>query len=272
MSHLLRWLVASTLVSLSPAVVFAATFLADGYAIRVWQTEDGLPQNLVTSAVQTRDGYLWFGTYSGLTRFDGERFQMFDSSNNPELPHRRIMSLFEDARGTLWIGQETGALTRYQNGRFKTVSLESSSSRDAILGLGSDERGQLWAMRKSGSIDSVEDGRRLASIIAPEYPGLMSWSRGKQGNIWLRENGRAARLDHDKITPVSFDLPPASDYVGGIAAAADGGVWVIRDDRVRKWKDHRWTEDRGIYPGPLDALSSCLELQDGTLAVGTVNS
>jgi hypothetical protein len=35
--------------------------------VRVWQTEDGLPENLVTSAVQTRDGYLWFGTNSGYT-------------------------------------------------------------------------------------------------------------------------------------------------------------------------------------------------------------
>ncbi len=44
---------------------------------------------MVTSAVQTRDGYLWFGTYSGLARFDGERFQVFDSSNTPKLQDRK---------------------------------------------------------------------------------------------------------------------------------------------------------------------------------------
>jgi ligand-binding sensor domain-containing protein len=35
----------------------------------------------VTAAAQTRDGYLWFGTQSGLARFDGERFETFDPSN-----------------------------------------------------------------------------------------------------------------------------------------------------------------------------------------------
>ena len=47
---------------------------APNYFIGAWQTEDGLPQNSVTAVVQTRDGYLWLGTYSGLARFDGARF------------------------------------------------------------------------------------------------------------------------------------------------------------------------------------------------------
>ena len=37
----------------------------------VWQIEDGLPQSTVRAIVQTRDGYLWFGTEEGLARFDG---------------------------------------------------------------------------------------------------------------------------------------------------------------------------------------------------------
>src|SRR5271165_587698 len=51
------------------------------YLIRSWQTEEGLPQNSVTALVQTRDGYLWLGTYGGLVRFDGVRFTVFDSDN-----------------------------------------------------------------------------------------------------------------------------------------------------------------------------------------------
>jgi len=37
----------------------------------VWQTDNGLPQNWVSSIAQTPDGYLWIGTrYGGLARFD----------------------------------------------------------------------------------------------------------------------------------------------------------------------------------------------------------
>src|ERR1051326_1363157 len=36
------------------------------YLKTVWTTESGLPQNSVNALVQTRDGYLWLGTYDGL--------------------------------------------------------------------------------------------------------------------------------------------------------------------------------------------------------------
>ncbi len=85
-----------------PAPVSAAP----NYFIRAWQTENGLPQNSVTAMVQTRDGYLWLGTYSGLARFDGVRFTVFNDSNTPEMRDSRVTSLFEADDGTLWIGHE----------------------------------------------------------------------------------------------------------------------------------------------------------------------
>src|SRR5215470_3146098 len=93
------------------------------YSLRTWQTEEGLPQNSVTALVQTRDGYLWLGTYGGLVRFDGARFVVFDSDNTPGLKDNRITSLLEDGNGVLWIGHETGNLTRLQSGGFTPVEV-----------------------------------------------------------------------------------------------------------------------------------------------------
>ena len=45
--------------------------LPDGYTRRVWQTQDGLPENTVQAFAQTSDNYLWIGTSGGLVRFDG---------------------------------------------------------------------------------------------------------------------------------------------------------------------------------------------------------
>jgi signal transduction histidine kinase/ligand-binding sensor domain-containing protein len=270
MPFVFRSLVAWTLALLPTAGSLAATFLADGYSIRIWQTEDGLPQNLVSSAVQTRDGYLWLGTFSGLARFDGERFQVFDTANTPEIADSRITSLFEDAKGTLWIGQGAGTLTRYHQRRFEPVPLRSEPTHSHILGIGSDEHGRLWAMRNSGSVDSLDDGQRVPSLFGSELPGIMSWSRSDHGNIWLNQSSRAAHLENGRIKPISFDSPDGSSYVTGVIAARDGGAWIARDNRIRKWKDGQWTEDRGEFP--TDPPSFGLELHDGTLAVGTTSA
>ena len=270
----LRSLAASTLVfALLATGCLAATFLAEGYSMRVWQTEDGLLQNMVTSAVQTHDGYLWFGTHNGLARFDGERFQTFDSANTPGLKDRRITCLFEDRQGSLWIGHEAGAITRYREGRFEPFVLSSGTIGEKVIGFGSDEQGQLWAMRFNGAVDSVGNKNlRLPSLIAPALPGVMAWTHSAGGSIWVAENGQAARLTDGHLTSISFATPRSNNYVRGIAAAAAGGAWVLCDNRIRKWKDGRWTEDRGDFPWPEGPLACSRELRDGTLAVGTIYS
>ncbi len=47
--------------------------------LTTWTTEQGLPQNFVTSLAQTPDGFLWVGTMSGLMRFDGLHFRGFSA-------------------------------------------------------------------------------------------------------------------------------------------------------------------------------------------------
>ena len=85
------------------------------YTSRTWQTEDGLPHNVVQALAQTPDGYLWVGTPSGLARFDGVRFTPFDARNTPALKNAAITSLCVDRAGTLWIGTREG-LVRLKDG------------------------------------------------------------------------------------------------------------------------------------------------------------
>jgi len=236
--------------------------------VRVWQTDDGLPENLVTSAAQTKDGYLWFGTFSGLVRFDGERFRVFNSTNTPELPDRRVVRLFDDGKGTLWIGHEAGHVSRYRQGRFERVMAPQSAENERIIGLGSDESGAMWAMRENGAVDSLDRDLRLPSLIAGDRPGLMGWSRGR--GIWVWENGRAAHVTGDRLVPLELPSPQDAS-VFAIAGSADDGAWVLTNDRIRKWKDGRWSEDRGAFRWPPATITCAVELRDGTLAVGTVD-
>jgi hypothetical protein len=69
----------------------------DSYIMDVWQTDDGLPENEVTSIAQTPEGYLWIGLFhGGLARFDGIHFSTFSPFNTPELRANEIQSLGVD--------------------------------------------------------------------------------------------------------------------------------------------------------------------------------
>ena len=55
------------------------------YQFDRWTTDNGLPDNSISSVLQTRDGYLWLTTFDGLVRFDGVRFTIFNAANTPAL-------------------------------------------------------------------------------------------------------------------------------------------------------------------------------------------
>jgi signal transduction histidine kinase/ligand-binding sensor domain-containing protein len=248
----------------------ASTLLSDGYLIRVWQTEDGLPENVVTSVVQTHDGFLWIGTFGGLARFDGDQFRIFNSTNCPNLQDGRIVRLFEDDRGSLWIGHGTGLITRYRAGQFEESPSLLGKKRESVRAIGSDEWGRVWALRDGGDLDALEDGTHLPSLVPNRQPDTIAWTRSREGRIWITENGKAAQLANGSLIPIRTDVSEPFPFALCVAAAADGGVWIIGDNRIRKFRDGRWTEDRGTYPWASSAIACALELRDGTLAVGTV--
>jgi ligand-binding sensor domain-containing protein len=76
--------------------------LPDGYTRRVWQTQDGLPENTVQAFAEDSDNYLWIGTSGGLVRFDGERFVAFDRENAPAILENSIFCLAVARDGSLW--------------------------------------------------------------------------------------------------------------------------------------------------------------------------
>ena len=54
------------------------------YIMDSWSIEQGLPQITVQALAQDGQGYIWAGTQAGLARFDGVRFENFDTHNTPE--------------------------------------------------------------------------------------------------------------------------------------------------------------------------------------------
>ena len=72
---------------------------------RHFTTDEGLPSNSVQCALKDRDGFLWFGTWYGLSRFDGTNFVNYSIPvrSPSDLPPRKVESMAEDAYGNLWL-------------------------------------------------------------------------------------------------------------------------------------------------------------------------
>src|SRR4051794_7941959 len=94
------WLLA--ILALLPATAALAATNSAWYT-RVWQSEDGLPNDSVTALVQTPDGYLCMATPSGLARFDGNEFEEFPRQNFAPGKSLRITVAVRGQDGSLWL-------------------------------------------------------------------------------------------------------------------------------------------------------------------------
>ncbi len=243
------------------------------YSFDLWQTENGLPYNSVTSIVQTEDGYLWIGTYNGLARFDGVKFTVFNTSNTPQLTSNRITSLFKDAEGCLWIGDETGVLTRFCNGSFQHVALGGGWPGDQIIGINSDDGGSIWLLNDRGWLYGLKGETAIAGgkngDIEYSTPSLAKQISGK---LWFLRGASLASFDKGRLKPWLLDGQSAENNFQRACGSRDGGLWLIGNGRVRKWTSEDTLVDLGPAPWGQDSLTALLEKKSGELLVGTLDA
>src|SRR3569832_81260 len=88
------------LLAITPSVAF------EGTPVTYLGIELGLSNNAVTSIYQDHDGFMWFGTYDGLNRYDGYGFKVFRNviGDYSSLSDNHVYTITGDANHKLWIG------------------------------------------------------------------------------------------------------------------------------------------------------------------------
>jgi ligand-binding sensor domain-containing protein/signal transduction histidine kinase len=224
--------------------------------------------NPTTALVQSRDGYLWLGTYHGLVRFDGVRSKTFDGVTG-RLVNGLITALYEDSDGTLWIGHETGQLTRLERSRFEQVELPKSWKGGSIEGIARDDAGDLWLLSDAGTLFRVRDGLPVEPL-GGAAPRKVTWARGRDGKLWVVANGIVATIESGNMKAFQFPDTQPGDYYEHVLPSRDGGLWVLGNGRFRKWRQGRWAPEPEVALSP-GSVTTLLETRSGMVLAGTLH-
>jgi signal transduction histidine kinase/ligand-binding sensor domain-containing protein len=254
------------------------------YLVNQWQTDEGLPQNSVTSIAQTPDGYLWLGTFDGLARFDGARFWIFNSANTPALASNRILALFVDGHGALWIVSETGDLAQLANGKFTRFTEKEGVPASGVTRLAEDGAGNLWAgSRNNGGCFRFEDGRfvvRLQPKPALKNAAVFALIPTVEGIFWAAQGEDLVQvgpgepewftLDIGRPEPLVRDLGQVRSggvrWRHGLCRCREGGLWIVAEDGLRKLRAGHWATQVRC---PVASVRSMVEDSLGNVWVGT---
>ncbi|HYW71888.1 MAG TPA: two-component regulator propeller domain-containing protein [Pyrinomonadaceae bacterium] len=212
---------------------------ASQFRFDTWTTDNGLPQASVNSILQTRDGFLWFSTFGGLVRYDGLRFQVFNTGNTKALTTSRFLRLYEDREGALWVANELQGVTRYKDGEFTTYSTEHGVAA-GIIKFREDSTGNLLANINTGPTNSDFrwTGERFVPYAPPDGEPTRNILYRTADAVWYAEDGRLRKFENGGLTvDVPFQLPIKrvfEDSAKRLWIAVDGTttLYELADNRV----------------------------------------
>jgi len=258
------------LAGLAAAAGAAPPEAGDPYLQTVWTTEEGLPQNSVNAIVQTRDGYLWLGTFGGLTRFDGVKFTIFNTGNTPGLKSNRILSLCEGRGGVLWIGTESGEVMSFKDGVGKTYTTGDGLPGGYVWTTFEDRAGTLWVGTSIGAA-RFEGGRFVTVELSGHAPGDQVWSISEDpaGRLWITTNSGLGQFDGGKF--VTLQPPggvPENLFVPFFACPAGGG-WIGTKHGLARFSDGNFTPKAAGDPSW--QARALMEDREGTLWISYYN-
>jgi diguanylate cyclase (GGDEF)-like protein len=257
----------ATLLVAAAAFALEPSRRVDLYPIDVWR--DGLPQYTIQAIEQDRNGYLWLGTFEGLVRFNGLRFDVFDEQRVPGLGTSQIRALRLDRDGVLWIGTTGAGLLQVRNG----VPVPFRGSRPLpngnVSSLLAARDGSMWVTTRSG-VARIRGSRVEVWGVSEGLPheNALAAIEDAHGVIHVGTDGGLARFDGRRFQLEPLGTGP-QPRVMSLATAADGGLWIgTLTDGLIRLAGNEQTHYGGTQGLPSGSIGAMTVDRDGSLWLG----
>jgi diguanylate cyclase (GGDEF)-like protein len=230
------------LVCATLALLLAATFSFAQSSVRHADVifdhldqKSGLPSPIVQAVAQDGHGFLWVGTGSGVSRWDGYHFRnyQFEDGVPGALPDNNIYSMYTDPTGTLWIGTKSRGVARYDPVRdaFQTFAPANKGKTYAtVYSMVTDGAKGLWVATYKG-IDFLDQTIGTFTPVALEgvkgRVAAVTLVRDREGRIWAGTTSGLFRSDrqgrHFTLQPV---FGKANVRVWRLLFDREGRLWI----------------------------------------------
>ncbi|MGQ7944639.1 hybrid sensor histidine kinase/response regulator transcription factor [Flavobacterium sp. WC2509] len=261
-----------------------------------YNDNNGLSHNSIRHIVQDKKGFLWFGTFSGLNRFDGYQFKNYMSSSpgNNRLYNDDITALeLDEASNHLWIGTRKG-LTLFKMDTHVFVTFlpkkndPNSLPEGEIRSVYVDKFKRVWVGTKNqGAYLFYLEENRFEKIPIKDFAYVKEIFEDKKGNIWIGsyDKGSVAKITLDskgtivKMNNYTLSVPYSNEknpYVNFIYEDAKADIFVgtrkglYKLDKKNDQFVNLYIENKDIRGNLGPYFLSVAQAPDGKYWVGTL--
>lgn len=248
-------------------------------AIRVFTTDDGLPNNMISSIEQSNDGAIWFGSTglygyilpSGVSRYDGESITSFTTEDG--LVSGRVFSILQTRDGYIWITAR-GGVSQFNGQEFVNFTSEDGLIGTHISSICQDDEGNIWFGSWFGGGISHYDGKEFTNFTTAEGladNSISSIFSDHDGLLWFGTcGGGVSHYDGKEFTNFGIEDGLADNFVTVVHRDNSGIMWFgTRGGGVSGYDGFSWTSLDTRDGLKDDMVFAIYEHQDGVLWFGT---
>lgn len=192
------------------------------YMFKHLEVKDGLSNNQVNAIYKDSNGFMWFGTASGLNRYDGYDIRIYRSQKDDEksLPDSYIEDIQEDAYGNLWVRTGAGYVI------YNSVSDVFDRNIEAWM----------WNVGLTGNPSLIYIDEEKTFWIYIDGKGVYKYKEGQENAVVVKG------LDELVAKVGVSDMKECDE---GILLVLDNGTLACIDekDQSLKWTDHGIEDD-----------------------------
>jgi signal transduction histidine kinase/ligand-binding sensor domain-containing protein/DNA-binding response OmpR family regulator len=203
----------------------------------------GLSANQVNAILKDSQGFMWFGTMSGLNRYDGYTFKVFrqDLRDSTSLSDNFITKLAEGPEGLIWITNHNGQnVYNPATGNFERQPQKILSkwgiTADSINNIVKDRQGNFWFITPKAIYHYSTTAKKATRV--PVNP-VAAMVQDTSGNFWLlHPDGVLERMNernHAITYRTHMPAQPGSSLLQNyeMTADTDGDLWIFSNSDVQ---------------------------------------
>lgn len=160
--------------------------------VRYIGIEHGLSNNSVICIYQDHNGFMWFGTYDGLNRYDGYEFKVYRNrvGDSTTLLDNTVYSVQEDERHILWIAGRKGlSLFNPEKNSFSSVTYTNLKSHTQKI---------------SGTVHAVKIDDNGDVLVGTESNGLILFSNGANKGTQISLTHSPGFVEHYEVSSIEL--------------------------------------------------------------------
>ena len=217
------------------------------------QSLGDVPQHITRTIIQDKKGNIWFATFEGVIKYDGNIFKNITK----DITQVRFFSVLEDSQENLWFGSIGEGVYKYDGTSFQNISTKNGLINNQITFIYEDKKGKIWFgcnesvssydgisfqhyIIDENSITEAKPNTIIPYIERPAFEVNAIAEDGK-GKMWLATRGNTFIFDGKEFSVVKHNEKSFNnvrslikDRKGNIWLGGADGLWMFDGNTFKK--------------------------------------